>query len=78
MAEPAAAHAIDPFEALPDPAAILAGDGALLRANPAFRAIIRHPELQRIPMILETPKEQEGDDRRNLDTLMRLWGPVRK
>jgi len=39
-----------------------------------FRAIICHPELQRIPMILETPKEQEGDDRRNLDTLIQLSG----
>ncbi|MFT3728519.1 MAG: response regulator [Terricaulis sp.] len=31
----------DVFDALPDPAAILAADGALLRANPAFRAAFR-------------------------------------
>jgi len=42
MAEPAAAPSFDLFDALPDPAAILAADGALLRANPAFRAAIRH------------------------------------
>lgn len=37
-----------------------------------FRAIVRHPKLGKIPMILETPKEQPGDDRRNLDMLIRL------
>ncbi len=42
MPQAAAAHAFDAFDALPDPAAILAADGALLRANPAFRAAIRH------------------------------------
>lgn len=42
MAEPAVAQAFDAFDALPDPVAILAADGALLRANPAFRATIRH------------------------------------
>lgn len=42
MAQPAPAHAFDAFDALPDPAVILAADGALLRANPAFRAAFRH------------------------------------
>ncbi|MBX9747428.1 MAG: response regulator [Hyphomonadaceae bacterium] len=42
MAQPAAAPAFDAFEALPDPVAILAADGALLRANPVFRATFRH------------------------------------
>jgi signal transduction histidine kinase/DNA-binding response OmpR family regulator len=42
MAEPAAAPAFDAFDALPDPAAVLAADGSLLRANAAFRAAIRH------------------------------------
>ncbi len=43
MAEPAAAtQAFDAFDALPDPAAILAADGTLLRANSAFRAAFRH------------------------------------
>lgn len=31
----------DAFEALPDPAAILTEEGALLRANPAFRGVFR-------------------------------------
>lgn len=42
MAEPAPAHAFDAFDALPDPVAILAADGALVRANPVFRATFRH------------------------------------
>lgn len=42
MAQPAAAPAFDAFDALPDPVAILAADGALVRANPAFRAAFRH------------------------------------
>ena len=42
MALPATAQAFDAFEALPDPVAILAADGALLRANPAFRDVFRH------------------------------------
>jgi signal transduction histidine kinase/DNA-binding response OmpR family regulator len=41
MAAPAAAQAFDAFDALPDPAAILAADGSLLRANPAFRQVFR-------------------------------------
>jgi len=42
MAQPAASFGFDAFEALPDPAAILAADGALLRANAAFRETFRH------------------------------------
>ncbi|MEZ5994276.1 MAG: response regulator [Hyphomonadaceae bacterium] len=42
MSKAAAASAFDAFDALPDPVAILAADGALLRANPAFRATFRH------------------------------------
>jgi signal transduction histidine kinase/CheY-like chemotaxis protein len=41
MAAPAAAQASDAFDALPDPAAILAADGSLLRANAAFRQVFR-------------------------------------
>jgi signal transduction histidine kinase/CheY-like chemotaxis protein len=65
MAEPAAAHAIDPFEALPDPAAILAPDGVLLRANPAFRAAIRHwVGPQRPPWgRVATPEFEKGERR---------------
>lgn len=40
-----------------------------------FRAIVRHPKLRKIPMILETPKERPEDDRRNLDTLFKLCKP---
>lgn len=41
MAQAAAAQGFDAFDALPEPAVILAADGALLRANPAFRAAFR-------------------------------------
>lgn len=42
MAQLAAAEIADAFDLLPDPAAMLAADGALLRANPAFRVAVRH------------------------------------
>lgn len=42
MGQPAATHAFDAFDALPDPVAILAADGSLLRANPTFRATFKH------------------------------------
>ncbi len=38
----------------------------------AFRRILRHPKLRGKPFILETPVVNEGDDRRNLDTLKSL------
>ena len=41
MPQLAAAQAFDAFNALPDPIAILAADGAMVRANPAFRATFR-------------------------------------
>ncbi len=41
MAQPATAQAFDAFDALPDPVAILAADGSLLRANPVFRDTFR-------------------------------------
>jgi deoxyribonuclease-4 len=37
-----------------------------------FRRILTHPRLRSKAFILETPVEQDGDDRRNLDTLKRL------
>jgi deoxyribonuclease-4 len=37
-----------------------------------FRRILTHPELRSKPFILETPVDEEGDDRRNLDTLKKL------
>jgi deoxyribonuclease-4 len=38
----------------------------------AFLRILTHPKLRRKPFILETPVDQEGDDRRNLDKLKSL------
>jgi len=37
-----------------------------------FRLIVSHPRLRDKAFILETPVEQDGDDRRNLDTLKEL------
>jgi deoxyribonuclease-4 len=41
----------------------------------AFRRILTHPKLRRKPFILETPVDDPGDDRRNLDTLKSLARP---
>jgi len=46
------------------------GQGHIGRSG--FRRILRHPRLRQKPFILETPVEQDGDDRRNLDTLKAL------
>ena len=37
-----------------------------------FRRILNHPGLREKAFILETPAEEEGDDRKNLDTLKSL------
>jgi deoxyribonuclease-4 len=37
-----------------------------------FRRILTHPKLREKAFILETPVEEDGDDRRNLDTLKQL------
>src|SRR5206468_3438807 len=37
-----------------------------------FRRILAHPKLKKLPFILETPVDNEGDDVRNLETLKRL------
>jgi deoxyribonuclease-4 len=37
-----------------------------------FRRLLRHPKLNGKPFILETPITEDGDDRRNLDTLKTL------
>ena len=42
MQQAAPASVFDVFDALPDPAAILASDGVLLRANAAFRRAFKH------------------------------------
>ena len=46
------------------------GEGTIGRD--AFRRILRHPKLRSKPFILETPIDNPGDDRRNLDTLKLL------
>ena len=40
----------------------------------AFRGLLRHPKLRAKPFILETPVDQEGDDRRNMEALQTLAG----
>jgi len=44
----------------------------------AFRRILAHPKLRKLPFILETPVDEEGDDIRNLKTLKRLWSKSSK
>ncbi len=52
------------------------GEGHIGEAG--FRRILRHPQLRKKPFILETPVDEEGDDRRNLDALKRLASTVRR
>jgi deoxyribonuclease-4 len=40
----------------------------------AFRRIVRHPKLRRLPFICETPIDRPGDDRRNLRMMRKLAG----
>ncbi len=46
------------------------GEGHIGEAG--FRRILAHPKLRSKPFILETPVEQEGDDRKNLNKLKKL------
>jgi deoxyribonuclease IV len=46
------------------------GEGHIGAAG--FRRILAHPNLRGKPFILETPVEQDGDDRRNLENLKKL------
>ena len=46
------------------------GEGFIGKAG--FRRILAHPQLRGKPFILETPVDNPGDDRRNLDTLKKL------
>jgi signal transduction histidine kinase/DNA-binding response OmpR family regulator len=63
--QPAAAQAFDAFDALPDPAAVLATDGSLLRANPAFRVTFRHwVGPQRAPWGRFAPPDFKDGERR--------------
>ena len=45
------------------------GDGRI--GLPAFRFLLTHPRLHAVPMVLETPKRDDGDAR-NLATLRAL------
>ncbi len=44
----------------------------------AFRRILAHPKLRKLPFILETPVDEEGDDVRNLETLRKLSSKSRR
>jgi deoxyribonuclease-4 len=46
------------------------GEGHI--GSAAFRRILAHPKLRDKPFILETPVDQDGDDRRNLENLKKL------
>lgn len=46
------------------------GEGYIGKAG--FRRILAHPKLRAKPFILETPIDEEGDDRRNLEALKKL------
>ena len=48
------------------------GAGKLDRAG--LRAFLKHPLIKNIPLILETPKKSEHDERRNLRAVMELLG----
>ncbi|MEP6717007.1 MAG: deoxyribonuclease IV, partial [Terriglobia bacterium] len=48
------------------------GEGNIGEAG--FRRMLRHAALRDKAFILETPVDEEGDDRRNVDTLKRLAG----
>jgi|SRR6185312_4943277 len=51
------------------------GEGHIGEAG--FRRILRHPKLRDKAFILETPVDEEGDDKRNVDALRRLSRPGR-
>jgi len=46
------------------------GEGCI--GEDGFRRILTHPKLRTKAFILETPVDEEGDDRRNVDALKRL------
>ena len=39
-----------------------------------FRGIVNHPKLKHLPGIMETPKKEEGDDKRNMKIVRGLVG----
>lgn len=65
MSQPAPAPGFDAFDALPDPVAILAADGSLVRANPAFRAAFKQwVGPQRPPWGRTAPPDFKDGERR--------------
>lgn len=46
------------------------GQGNIGRAG--FQQLVRHPQVKRLPFILETPRHTRDDDRKNIATLRRL------
>jgi len=48
------------------------GKGGIGRSG--IRGIVRHPRLRGLPFILETPKDSDDADPRNLALVRRLWG----
>ena len=48
------------------------GEGNIGTAG--FRRILNHPKLRHLPFILETPVDEPGDDRRNVEALKNLIG----
>jgi deoxyribonuclease-4 len=38
-----------------------------------FRRILAHPKLRNKAFILETPVDNDGDDKRDVETLKNLW-----
>ena len=50
------------------------GEGQIGLAG--FRQLLADPEFRKIPMIMETPKKSEDDDRRNLAVALRLAGSL--
>jgi len=46
------------------------GEGYI--GSEGFRRILAHPKLRTKPFILETPRDKEGDDRRNVEKLKEL------
>lgn len=52
------------------------GEGYI--GNDGFRRILTHPKLRSKPFILETPVDEPGDDRRNLEALKALSAGPRR
>ncbi|WKZ32298.1 MAG: deoxyribonuclease IV [Thermodesulfobacteriota bacterium] len=48
------------------------GKGAI--GSESFRHFLNHPKIKKVPMILETPKDSDEDDLRNLAEVRRILG----